>query len=285
MDEKLLREIDVITLAELDEDIPWASVMTHPDEAGQEKVLAVGLVRELIKPFKEKLEGETDRRYMKRALESAKWCATQLVMGGELQTLIERTTVFILDDARKTGWYQNMEYDTLQELLASIYDETKHESSTFYDFRFITEKLLPAAKELKIPVGTLIGASQQMRKLRKSVPACRIILEKLEDGSYNPQEAAHELNHFLSQVASRTVTTKEFSNEVDKWQGKQINTPDPFEGYFYIVPGKRTWMMVEVLTDVEQRAVEMATKGLINWKLGDVGDLARDLMKVPGGDE
>lgn len=266
--------IDIHNIEKVDIDV--TDVLAKAGEAGSEKLFAMALVKYYYAPILAKIG--KDHHMKPRALATAKWQATKLLTGDDLRQLIDRAQVFLLQDAKETGWHTTMEYDTLQELITSMMDNFDPQSSMRYDLAFIADSLLPIAKKLNLPVDMMVGATHQMMKLRRAVPICRRILGDIENGRTDTQDAADELYNLLSPVADPKITGAKFDEMVGVWHKKNMGDIDPSDGSIYIMPGNRTWMVIEV-DDVTQRAIQMATKGLVKWELSDIQDLINDILK------
>jgi len=279
MDTQLIAdEISNITIHNMKESYDMVGILAKANEPGQELQFALALVQYFYNQTS--IGPNEHRQYRERALYTAKWQATKVLVSGDIQQLVERTTVYMLDDAKVTGWHVYMEYETLQELLASMVEGANEHGSIHNDIMFVADTLVPIAKRLKIPVEKLVSASHQMMKLRRSVPPCRRIIDDLEGGRIDADTAAEQLDTILSQVADTKITGIAFGEFVDKWTGKHTNKPDPFPGSVYIMPGNATWMVVELPAGADcERAIEIATKGLVVWNLGDLGDLANKMTR------
>lgn len=277
MNELLASEIKSITIQHMETTLNAVEILANANQAGAEKALALVLVKHFYDPINAKL-GE-DWHLRARALGTAKWQATRLLASNDIPALVERALVFLMEDAKATGWHNLMEYDTLLELLSSFYDHTDEGSSFFYDLNFISETLMPVAKKLDIPVDMMVSATHQMMKLRRAVPPCRRIISDMQKGIMEPEQAAEEMTNILTQVADPSISGSKFDTIMGVWHAKSFGDLPQQEGHVYIMPGNRTWMVLEINDPVVQRSVEMATKGLITWNLGDLGDLAKDVLK------
>lgn len=261
----LIQEVDNITLAHMGMEIDIDELLLE-DYMGAERHLAVALVQGYYKRYLVTLGKDANTSLKQRALVNSKWQATTRLTQ-ELPGLVERATVFVLDEAERTGWYRDLEFDSLQELLASIYDDTEERSSAHYDFRFIVETLLPAAKSFGIDTAYLMGASVQTKKLRGTVPHARNLLEQNKTGKLSDQDVTKALNWMFGIVSDPKVSYTEMKEQFNVFEGKVISRDDPLTGYKMIVTGGQMWYVVVVDEDRKGSMLEQALRNRVDFEL------------------
>lgn len=250
-------------------DITHALVDEYP---GAEIDLAVFLVQGYFKRIVEKL-GPDDKMLLGRALAYAKWYANRRLTQ-DLHDLIDRSTMFMLNEAENSGWYRELEYDNLTEFLASIY-ESKEGMTEAYDWRFIVEKLVPAAEQAGVPIQTMMGASLQVKKLRGLVPATRELFARQEAKAIPPEEAQETLTNWLKEVANPKVTFSCFKEDIDAWRGRSVDRAPAVQGYQILMPDGRWWVVVPTGGDAELAMVQQALRTRVDIKISNLSWLVK----------
>lgn len=241
-----------------------------------------GYYRRIIKDLG---EDAAHQEHKKRALDTAKWFAINRLTT-QFHDIIDRSTFYMLTEAEQTGWYRSdwFGHDELQELLASIYDATEEGSSTWYDWRFIVEQLVPACERFGIPPGDLMSASCQIRKIRSMVKDARTILERHANKVITDEEAEAGLKFMLDLAKDPKVSISRMREAVDKWQGRSIDRPEAIDSKKFMIPGGNTWYIIETTSAVEERMIEQALRNRADFKLTDLGWMVERVRKMVKGE-
>lgn len=274
--DELEQVLEVIKISHMAIDIDVNSLLM--DESHQSHVeFAVYLVQQFYKRFliqygeDKKMHAKSKHEFELRCLDLAKWSATQRLPG--LESLSQRALVFLLDEAERTGWYHSMEYDTIEEYLASMLDAQDEDKGAFYELTFVTKTLLPAARRFQIDPGLLLGATLSARKFRASVPAAREILERQGAGIFTTEQAQESLKWLLTEAADPSVTSSQFREDVDAFRGKVVERMEPLQAEKFFLRGDETWIVVKCQTDAHTRAIEQALGKLATIEMHSLDDL------------
>ena len=245
--------IEQITLSHMNEPIDMKErLMNHT--GGNEQYLALWLVQEYFNIIDKELGKDADPRLRRRALDQSKYLAIQRLP--DLAIEIEAGHIFLLDEAERTGWFHSdfFGWDTLEEMLASQIDPDSMVKSEVSDRLFVVKTLLPAARSFGMKPNKLLAATCQVKKLRRSVPTARQILEELEMGDKKPKEAEKEIKQLIEWVADARTTYTQFETNIGK--------REPPEAYRSInvfevsLPGGEIWMVIPIKTETDKRIID-----------------------------
>ena len=261
---KIVSSLESITVAHMLLPIDINRLILN-DYPNAERDLCIYLVQGYYKKFEENAGRPLRSSEKERALIYAKYDATRRLTT-ELKGLIDRSTLYILVDAQTTGWHQAMEYDNIVELLSSIL-EGKEGLEEAYDWKFIVEKLIPAACAAQIPVNVVVNASLNVKKLRGMVPAARELLSKQELEQITPEEAKETLHDWLTKTASPTVSYAEFHEELNGWRNKSARQKEIIQGYKFIMPDGKSMMVIPLDSDRDMTMIEQALKNRVEFHL------------------
>lgn len=261
---KIVSSLESITVAHMLLPIDINRLILN-DYPNAERDLCIYLVQGYYKKFEENAGRPLRSSEKERALIYAKYDATRRLTT-ELKGLIDRSTLYILVDAQTTGWHQAMEYDNIVELLSSIL-EGKEGLEEAYDWKFIVEKLIPAACAAQIPVNVVVNASLNVKKLRGMVPAARELLSKQELEQITPEEAKETLHDWLTKTASPTVSYAEFHEELNGWRNKTARQKQVIQGYKFIMPDGKSMMVIPLDSDRDMTMIEQALKNRVEFHL------------------
>ena len=261
---KIVSSLESITVAHMLLPIDINRLILN-DYPNAERDLCIYLVQGYYKKFEENAGRPLRSSEKERALIYAKYDATRRLTT-ELKGLIDRSTLYILVDAQTTGWHQAMEYDNIVELLSSIL-EGKEGLEEAYDWKFIVEKLIPAACAAQIPVNVVVNASLNVKKLRGMVPAARELLSKQELEQITPEEAKETLHDWLTKTASPTVSYAEFHEELNGWRNKTAKQKQVIQGYKFIMPDGKSMMVIPLDSDRDMTMIEQALKNRVEFHL------------------
>lgn len=284
--EQIVKEVKSITLAHMEMDIDTEKLFLD-DYPGAERHLAVYLVQGYYRRYLNGLGDNPKQVYLNKALTHSKWFTINRLTQ-ELPGLIERTTVFMLDEAEREGWFADMEYENVSELLASMYDDSEASASEHSDYSFIVNTLIPTARSFNIDTDKVMGASVQTKKLRGMVPHVRELLHRQETSLISAEETAATLKWMFSQVADTDISYLQMKDAFNEWHGKTKEMDKPLLGYQMIVSGEETWMLVPVHSEKERAMVEQALRNRVDFRLTGMDTALKmitDLFKKDGNNE
>ena len=173
----------------------------------------------------------------------------------------ERSLFFLLDDANRTGWYQDLnEMDSIEELLASKL-EGLDDGSEYSDYAYMLKTSVPiirqAAENKGTPPENLTGLITSASKSRVFVPLCRDLIPT--NGAALSDVNESTLLKYAEMVTDPTISVMTFREEVSKARGKFRGAPEPASVDKYDISGE-TWVLIRTTNDVQRRAIEMAIK-------------------------
>lgn len=200
-----------------------------------------------------------------------------------IQDKAQRAFLFQTVQADKTGWYHflgnNLEFDTIEELLASLTDAAEEGSSEAYDLAFITKTVVPLIEQSGGKPSDIWSLPFQVHKTRMIVPALRNILQCPVCGtrSFNgttcrnghPIEMTKEKKETaisLTALVNQNTVDAEIKEKVSEIVGrkKYIAPKSVDEGEKYMLPGGKE--MIVILCDYPEqtRAIEIALRGVVS---------------------
>lgn len=257
--------IEEITLADMNLQIDIDKLITD-DLPNRQYSLAIWLVQVNFRKIMTMI-GETEKKYYKeRALAQAKFFAIQ-----QLPKFIDASSgalMLLINEAQATGWHTTdyFGYSNVEDLLSNIWEEAEEGSSVKSDYSFIVEKLLPAAKQMDIKPGELLVASIQAKKLRQIVPTARTVL----DSEMPPEKKKESIEWLIGMVADKNFSVREVARQVNTYRGKYTPIPSSLEGNLFIVPGGKSWIVIECADKIEERAITQVLGSRVNIQLADL---------------
>lgn len=270
----LVKAIKDLTISDLSKEIDLGKLLAH-EYNGNERDLAIYLTKEYYKDYK---VADAHIGIQEQALSYSKYFAIKRLLI-ELPDLIERTTTFMLTAAQENGWYRRLEYDNIEELLASVYDEKKARGTNeWHEWKFLVERLVPMAKQMNIDVDTVIGASVQHKKLRNVVPAARLCIDQYENDKIDASKAAEDLRMLITTVADPSITVSQANQVFDEYRGKTYKADPPIEGETFLLPNKT--LMVISVTDKQLAMVEQALRGRVEFAPRDPAFLFNSVASI-----
>lgn len=247
---------------------------------GAERDLACFLIKKhyekRIAGFKSKI---TDRNIQDRVLIESKWFTLDLLTTN-LPALIDRTHLYMLIEADQTGWYRKMEYKDLEELIYSMIEDVDQSGSEAYDWRFIVEKLVPAARAFGIKPEMLGNATHQIRKLRQAIPTARLILKRHEAGDLTDAKARKDLKWVVEQLADPKITSFQMKPELDKYRGVVPDSEVEIKGYVYLTGDDTSLMLIEVKSKLEMSIIEQRLRKRVNFQTADYKEFAQMALEL-----
>lgn len=276
---KVAQGIDKITL----NDIKYAEYdlerILLEEYEGAERDFACFLIQRYFNKRIAEWESRLTPQLEQRILIESKWF-TLNNLNTQLPMLIERTNLYMLIEADQTGWYRQLEYDDLQDLLSSMMDDTDPKSSERYDWQFIVEKLVPAARAFGIDPSKMANAAHQVAKIRACVPVARTILEKHDNGELSNKQARADLKWVIENIADPTVKLPALKPELDRYRGIVPDSEVAIEGHIYMTGDRSAVMMITLNSPLELRVVEQRLKKRVNFKLADYKQYAEKALQL-----
>lgn len=277
--EKIAQGIDKITLNDIKlKEYDLEKILMEGYE-GAERDFACYLIQRYYNKRLESWEGEPTRAHEERILVESKWW-TLNNLNTQLPSLIERTNLYMLIEADQTGWYRQMEYSDLQDLLSSMMDDTDPQSSERYDWQFIVEKLVPAARSFGIEPSKLANAAHQVSKIRASVPVARSILEKHKNGELTDKQARNDLKWVIENIANPAITLPKLKPELDKYRGIVPDSEVSIEGHIYMTGDQSAVILISLKSQLELRIVEQRLKKRVDFKVADYKQFAQKALEL-----
>jgi hypothetical protein len=277
--DKIASGVEQITLGDMNKKYNLEKILLEAG-TGAEYLLACWLTQKhfkrRIKSFKTKV---TDNRLLDRVLVESKWYTISLLTT-KLPDLIDRAHLFMLMEADQTGWYRKMEYKDLEELLSSILDDTEEQSSESYDWRFIVEKMAPAARSFGIKPEKFGNATHQIKKLRQSVPAARLILKLHETGEITEAKARKDLKWVIESVADPEISHTQLKPELDKYRGILPDIEVKIKGNIYLTGNDSAVLLISVKDQVELRIIEQRLNKRVDFVVSDYKDFAETALAL-----
>jgi hypothetical protein len=279
----LVAEIEEITLAHMQVDIdPTDFLIGDKPFAG--KRLAVWLVQQYYKFELERImkfsseDKPMSDSILKRALAISKWHAVNQA-SNVLPNIVDASVLHLLDDAERSGWYHHVsdEFDTLEELLASIVEDAEEQTPKFYNYSFIIKQILPMARSMDIDPDTILIASSQAKKVNILVPAARLLLDGHRDETISTKKVKEDLGWMLKLAADQSVPASQMKMEMEKYRGIG-GTNLPMQGNVFLIGKERSLLVIETNTKREHKAVENALVHKVDFRFGEIGELLKLLL-------
>lgn len=286
--EQVIQAIETIGIPHMNLEIDPSDILMK-DEINSGKKLAIYLVQQFYNGIIESVENQEepipiDRSFQERALAYAKWYATKRATN--LPDVIENATGWLFKDANETGWFNQLpgEFETLQEFLSTLYEDVPESSSTYSNWVFISQELLPLANTMDISANLILSASNNVKKVRGMVPAARLVMKKLNEGEIGIIEARYHLDDFLRQCANPDIS---YSEAKEKWDRYRGIVPKNTKVYGNIITtGPEQYMMIIEITDKKSlKMIQSATKHKVDWRFRDISYLLQRLFPQPVHEE
>lgn len=271
-------DIENISLGEMQLEIDDDALLTE-NIPNRSYLMAVRVVQKFFRAVMSTI-GDTDKPLLqKRALDTAKYMAIQVMP--ELANTVEAALGILICEAQATGWHTSdwFGYDSIADLLSNTWEEAEEGSSRKSDYTFIVTQLIPAAKAMQIEPALLLAATTQAKKLRNSVPIARQILQ-----SDLPETAKeNSLRWLVGLVADPNISVRQMAKQIEESRGTHTPAPQPLAAKKYLVPGNKTWIVIECQTPVEERFVELALHNKVIIEFTDLAELFERVSKMLKG--
>jgi len=255
--------IDSIQMVDMDKEIKTSRILLD-DYDGIERDLCIILVQGYFRNILNTTDPEMNSYGKQKAFVYAKWFTTRRLSSEQngLHGLVERSKMYMLNDAQTTGWHHALEYEDVSELLASIL-EGKEGKNEAYDWKFIVEQLIPAAEKVGINPNEIMAASTNVKKMRGLVPAARQLIDKQEKEEVTLEEAEAILRSWIQKTMDPNVTYDGFREELNQWRGIILGRQEPILGYKMIMPNNKWAVYIETQSDKDLAIIEQALKNRV----------------------
>ena len=196
--------------------------------------------------------------------------------------LIDRTIAYLVAEANEVGWFREdyFSWDSINDLLAHIIDAQESGTTNAWYWNQFATKIIPAAKAAGVSPGQLLSASAQARKLHMLVTAYNQIENKMKENLITPEEAAEDLSWMINMTAAKKVTALTMKEELDRWQGKVVQRPEPIDGYLAVLPDDQLVFMIPISNNVEQAMVEQGLRNKVNISMVGADFAIQQLTKM-----
>jgi hypothetical protein len=195
--------------------------------------------------------------------------------------LSDRAFLFQYYSAQRTGWPQNLpgEFDTPDELLASMIDEENEGTTRWKNLTFIADKIVPLAKQYEgVEAKELWSIPLNISKAIEAVPGVRHILKNVPEDEVEPQ-----IIDVIKKIADPTLSVRVMREEIRATRGKQTKTIAPMRVTRHHMSGGEEWLVVRAPTRAHARAAharaaEIAVKDItVEIDTRDPLDLYKEL--------
>lgn len=229
-----------------------------------------------------------DNDLYERTRAMAKFQVLQRTIG--LKSLVNRAEVYQIYQANEKGWFRYLpaEFDTIEELLNAMLDDTNEKSGEYYDITFLINEVLPLAKKAGIQPQEVMGIPINFSKARASVPLMRELLKEAlksdpDETEEEAQEIKPEIKSAIVEVISNInsdMSVSNFKNKMKEMRGIAIGVPEKFSGRKYILNGKEVYIF-ETRTPVQSRALEISVRNISEEiSIGDIKTLFSDIRTI-----
>lgn len=276
--DKIAKGIDKITLNDMSVEYDLKSILLD-NRDGAEREFACYLIQSYLRRRLESFEDKPDRRVQERVLTESKWFALNQLTT-ELPSLIDRTNLYMLMEADQTGWYRQMEYQDLTDLMYSMIDDLDPQSSESYDWKFVVEKLVPAARAFGIKPELLGNATHQISKLRLSVPAARVVLERHTAGDITDAQAREDLKWIVGSVADPRISVTKLRPELEHYRGIRQDADVNVKGHIYLTGNESAVMMIQIDTRLQLRVIEQRLRKRVDFTTADYKEFAERALAL-----
>ena len=211
----------------------------------------------------------------------------------------DRAFLWLINEAQENGWHHLLdgEFDTIEELLATILDETTKGTTEAYDIAFLTKTAVPLLKVAGAKAEDIFGIPLMTGKARAIVPALRDLMRCSECGARTEhqgtlckhghelklsEEAASAAIELARMVVDPKTSTDDIRDKVAGLRGRVIQAPERIDsGDLYIMRDEE-WVLIRCTSTEQRRAVENALGKILKRGLvpRDLGVLANDVYEL-----
>lgn len=229
-----------------------------------------------------------DNNILMRIRSMAKFQTLQRTL--QLRGTIERAQVWQLYNANQMGWFRLLppEFDTVEELVASMVDDTEEGTSEYSDLIFLAKQILPLLKKAGATPEQLAGLTVNMSKARAAVPFLRqIIRDNSEKNDGILPEKEEVVKKTMLQVAeeiiSPDISVREFRRSVQEQRGRVFDAVPNAKGRQYILNGQEVFL-IQCESRDQARMIEIAIRKIVDLQISDVATLLKDTTMIVKGE-
>ena len=260
-------EIEFVTRAHMGLEVkPERFLTSNHDGAGRE--MAIYLVQYYYKGFEDSIGEGAHFTLYERGLANAKMMALRQSVD-VLPATVDQAKLFLLSDAEETKWYRHFEWDGIQDMLMTMFDDYKEGGSSYSDLKFFAEIIFPLARSAGVSRKEIIGATTQIKKMRAAVAPVRALLDWEKNGKVSKASTERAIRAILRGVANPKISIAKFEVRMARFRGKQIRRKEPLPGQIYILP-RKTRIVIDVETPEDLRFVEVGLRGRVDLSLTDL---------------
>jgi hypothetical protein len=177
----------------------------------------------------------------------------------DLNGLTERAFMFEMNKAQREAWYHNLpgEFDTVEDLLASMIDEETEGTTRWKNLTYAAEKIMPLAIQYGMEVQDTWQIPMNVSKIAEAVPGIRHVLE------HSPEdEVKGQVISIIKKIVDPAISVRVLRDEIQEVRGKQTKTIAPMTVTHHHMAGGEEWYIVRAPTRAHARAAEIAVRSL-----------------------
>ena len=210
----------------------------------------------------------------------------------EFKSTVERSQVWQLYEANKTGWFRLLppEFDTIEELLASMVEGIEDGTSEHYDMTFLTKQAVPLLQKAGATAEQIFGLKVNISKARAAIPSMRkVIRENLpenldnisaEDLQKGEEKTVNMLMEIAQKVLDPDIPVREFKKEMRTLMGKNYDPPPPVKGKKYKLNTCDLYIIPSI-GPAQGRSLEIALRDIVSeFSQETVKQLLDDIKEI-----
>ena len=201
-----------------------------------------------------------DSEFASRVKDTAKHQALQFTMNMKETDVVDASIMYQVMEAQEEGWHYSFEYNDVNELLAAVSDG---KSQTFCSQ---INGLLTVAFPLMRSHGYQESDLQDIARLHLTSARQAVPLFRTVKGIKDPKEQEKRLKRLVNDIVDHSVST--YGDE----------KPEPFDIRTFEMGNGRSYVLIEVSNQVQNRALNMALRKLGEFKVSDYATI-KNLFK------
>jgi hypothetical protein len=269
-----------ITLKDMEQEIDLDDILLKdgPDAHERFALFVIQVYfRKLCKVIEE--HGSITKELRKRSLLYAKHQAMSWLIR-EGKPLIDRSMSFMVEEAKRTGWYKSdhFSYSDVEDLIASLVDETEDGSADRWAWTTFANKIIPAARSAGIEPGLLAASATGIKKVRHCLaPAWNELSDRMKTGAISVDEGKSTMDWLLQLSADPKITYTVMQKEVNNWRGKTVKAPEAIPGFEVLLGNQETWFLIKTQSGVNTKRVEQALRKISDLEIVGLKTMLRIL--------
>ena len=255
---------------------------------GQEKdflawITLAQLESPMLHAIAQGLEGEN---FVAQIVALAKQQAIEILSG--FPDLSEGALMAAIETGLRERWFEDLPVPlaNMEEVFMNIAEGYGENTTSYYDFLFVAQTVIPAMDQLDMDSEILWRLPQARSKLRAAVP----LLKESIPGThvraaekFTP-ERQKLVKDILETVADPNVAIRDFRDKVKQKRGVEIKRPIPPESEEFALGDGKTWFLIQCETPAQtQLAKRHVEKVSGDIRLGDILSLAKRLSEMLTG--